>query len=57
MTEQHQPAATAELRTDLLLGGFRIIDVASCMAAAGGGDALGKIAALTAAGPGVDLEA
>ncbi|MFZ0848793.1 MAG: hypothetical protein WAO08_06275 [Hyphomicrobiaceae bacterium] len=33
MTEQHQPAATAKLRTDLLLGGFRSIDVASCMAA------------------------
>ena len=33
MTEQHQPAATAELRTDLPLGGIRIIDVASCIAA------------------------
>ena len=33
MTEQHQPAATAKLRTDLPLGGIRIIDVASCIAA------------------------
>jgi hypothetical protein len=33
MTEQQQPAATAKLRTDLPLGGIRIVDVASCIAA------------------------
>jgi hypothetical protein len=33
MTEQHQPAATAKLRTDLLPGGIRFIDLTSCVAA------------------------
>jgi hypothetical protein len=32
MTEQ-QPAATAKLQTDLPLGGIRIVDVVSCIAA------------------------
>ena len=33
MTEQHQPAETAKRRTDLPLGGIRIIDVATCITA------------------------